>query len=1017
MTSGTKRGNSVRKTSKSSNTRRKTASSSRKAPSRKEEVDYSIRSEIVVIATIAFTIFLFLCNFGICGSFGNAISKVLFGLFGITAYIAPIVALSAVVIGIANFGSNAAVRKISSGLVLFVIIGMLSELIIGRPQKAEAYSLVSIYTAASTERNGGGVLAGSIAYLFFRYLSLVGTILIILVAGIVSLVIFTQHSFVGGIQRGSRRLIERTRQDAENYRDYAERRREKMQQRRERLEEEKRLAIEQKEDEKILRMEKKVSGVMIDTALEKDEEPAPAIEAIDNLPEESKKIFIPEEDISDDIHEITINREIETDVEPDGQRVMRTEPVIHGMHFDEPEDDPSQNVQEEISYIDWQKTRDKNVVEISSYNSDDFREKDNIYHLSDARQKMNEDDYSEDNLRGDNSEEYNSKEADYREDYHEDDVTEEETPVISNGTDTSLNRLLARVSEAEDSDEEILPDVPVHAENIGNGMNGDYVIHAQDHLSMSRDASTQIDSSSKGSSTISLGPGPHTTSPGMEKQIEEHKKTISKKYVFPPVSLLEKGVKNKNVDTERTLKETALKLQDIIKSFGVNVNVTDISQGPSVTRFELQPEAGVRVNKIVNLADDIKMNLAARDIRIEAPIPGKAAVGIEVPNKENQMVALRDLFESAEFNEFDSKLAFAVGKDIAGKTVVADIAKMPHLLIAGATGSGKSVCINTIIMSLIYKATPEEVQMIMIDPKIVELSIYNGIPHLMIPVVTDPKKAAAALNWAVAEMTNRYKKFAEAGVRDLKGYNRLAKEDPSSDKTVLPQIVVIVDELADLMMVSANEVEEAICRLTQLARAAGIHLIIATQRPSVDVITGLIKANMPSRIAFAVSSGVDSRTILDINGAEKLLGKGDMLFYPQGYTKPVRVQGAFVSDKEVQQVTDFLREQKIESSYAEEVESQIVNMQGSSQTSGGSIDSDSGRDEYFVQAGNIIIEKDRASIGFLQRVFKIGFNRAARIMDQLCEAGVVGDEEGTKARKVLMTKAQFDEYVNGQTAV
>ena len=406
------------------------------------------------------------------------------------------------------------------------------------------------------------------------------------------------------------------------------------------------------------------------------------------------------------------------------------------------------------------------------------------------------------------------------------------------------------------------------------------------------------------------------------------------------------------------------------------------------------------------------MNLAAKDIRIEAPIPGKAAVGIEVPNKENQAVAFRDLIESKEYKEFSSKLAFAVGKDIAGKTVVTDIAKMPHLLIAGATGSGKSVCINTIIMSLIYKAKPEEVQMIMIDPKIVELSVYNGIPHLMIPVVTDPKKAAAALNWAVAEMTNRYKKFADSGVRDLKGYNKIAEGCTDGSMSVMPQIVVIVDELADLMMVSANEVEDAICRLTQLARAAGIHLIIATQRPSVDVITGLIKANMPSRVAFAVSSGVDSRTILDINGAEKLLGKGDMLFYPQGYTKPARVQGAFVSDKEVQAVTDFLRNQGIETGYGEEIEMQISSIQSQGGSSNGSSgDPFSDRDEYFAAAGEIIIEKEKASIGMLQRVFKIGFNRAARIMDQLCEAGVVGDEEGTKPRKVLMTKEQFEEIL------
>jgi S-DNA-T family DNA segregation ATPase FtsK/SpoIIIE len=528
---------------------------------------------------------------------------------------------------------------------------------------------------------------------------------------------------------------------------------------------------------------------------------------------------------------------------------------------------------------------------------------------------------------------------------------------------------------------------------------------------MSKDANTSINGAT--ASVINM-PGPRTTSPGMEREIEKKKKAAPKKYVFPPLNLLEKGEKNKNPDTVRQLRETGAKLQETLKTFGVNVTVTDISQGPAVTRFELQPEAGVRVNKIVGLADDIKMNLAASDIRIEAPIPGKAAVGIEVPNKENSAVALRDLFESSEYQNFSSRLAFAVGKDIAGKVVVTDIAKMPHLLIAGATGSGKSVCITTIIMSLIYKADPKDVQLIMIDPKIVELSVYNGIPHLMIPVVTDPKKAAAALNWAVAEMTDRYKKFADNSVRDLKGYNKIAAESGDPDMKVLPQLVVIVDELADLMMVSANEVEDAICRLTQLARAAGIHLIIATQRPSVDVITGLIKANMPSRIAFAVSSGVDSRTILDITGAEKLLGKGDMLFYPQGYTKPARVQGAFVSDKEVQAVTDFLRNQNIESSYGEDIEQKIQSIQSGSGAGGASSGSDGsdGRDEYFVQAGNIIIEKEKASIGMLQRVFKIGFNRAARIMDQLCEAGVVGDEEGTKPRRVLMTKAEFEAYVN-----
>lgn len=484
-------------------------------------------------------------------------------------------------------------------------------------------------------------------------------------------------------------------------------------------------------------------------------------------------------------------------------------------------------------------------------------------------------------------------------------------------------------------------------------------------------------------------------------------------YHTPPFSLLTRGKKGGG-DSDTHLRETAGKLQDTLHSFGVNVTVTNVSCGPSVTRYELQPEQGVKVSKIVGLADDIKLNLAAADIRIEAPIPGKAAVGIEVPNKENSAVMLRDLLESTEFKNSASNVSFAVGLDIAGRCVVADIAKMPHLLIAGATGSGKSVCINTLIMSILYKASPDQVRLIMVDPKVVELSVYNGIPHLMIPVVTDPKKAAGALNWAVAEMTRRYQAFAEHQVRDMKGYNekvsQLESDENGNKPDTMPQIVIIVDELADLMMVAPGEVEESICRLAQLARAAGIHLVLATQRPSVNVITGLIKANMPSRIAFSVSSGVDSRTIIDMNGAEKLLGKGDMLFYPSGYQKPVRVQGAFVSDKEVQKVTDYLKDHNGDVAYSQEV---VEHMNSS--TTGGNMmsgsDSASERDAYFVDAGKLIIDKEKASIGMLQRMFKIGFNRAARIMDQLCEAGVVGPEEGTKPRKVLMSMEEFEHYI------
>ena len=503
--------------------------------------------------------------------------------------------------------------------------------------------------------------------------------------------------------------------------------------------------------------------------------------------------------------------------------------------------------------------------------------------------------------------------------------------------------------------------------------------------------------------------------PVREQSFPAAQEARSRTYTPPPISLLKQVKNTAGKDVDRKLQETAMHLQQILRDFGVSVTVTDVSRGPSVTRYEIQPDQGVKVSKIVGLADDIKLNLAVADIRIEAPIPGKAAVGIEVPNAENSIVSFRELISSQEFKSHKSNIAFAVGKDIAGKTMVTDIAKMPHLLIAGATGSGKSVCINTLIMSILYKADPEDVKLIMVDPKVVELSVYNGIPHLLIPVVTDPKKASGALNWAVAEMTKRYKLFADYNVRNLQGYNEkirgIEEIDDENKPQKMPQIVIVVDELADLMMVAPGEVEDAICRLAQLARAAGIHLIIATQRPSVNVITGLIKANMPSRIAFAVSSGVDSRTILDMNGAEKLLGKGDMLFYPYGYPKPVRVQGAFVSDEEVGAVVDFLKENHAETAYNSQVEEEINTLPSASGMDTSAQGDGPERDALFVEAGKFIIEKDKASIGMLQRWFKVGFNRAARIMDQLAEAGVVGEEAGTKPREILMTQEEFDHYV------
>lgn len=488
---------------------------------------------------------------------------------------------------------------------------------------------------------------------------------------------------------------------------------------------------------------------------------------------------------------------------------------------------------------------------------------------------------------------------------------------------------------------------------------------------------------------------------------------VTKPYEFPTLDLLVKPEKTPEGMSDEKLKEKARKLQGTLESFGVRAKVVNVSCGPAVTRFELQPEQGVKVSKITALSDDIKLNMAAEEIRIEAPIPGKAAVGIEVPNQTTTTVHLRDLVENSQFKKHSSNIAFAVGKDIGGQVVVTDIAKMPHLLIAGATGSGKSVCINTLIMSILYKAHPDDVKLIMVDPKVVELSCYNGIPHLLIPVVTEAKKASAALQWAVDEMNKRYNKFAELSVRDMKGYNQKIKAvEYANDERFqkMPQIVIIVDELADLMMVASKEVEDSICRLAQLARAAGIHLVIATQRPSVNVITGLIKANVPSRIAFAVSSAIDSRTILDGGGAEKLLGKGDMLFYPSGFPKPVRVQGAFVSDDEVNAVVEFIKNQDI-GQYNAEIDAQITESKFAKEEE--KTGNDSGNDDYFIEAGRFIIEKEKASIGMLQRVYKIGFNRAARIMDQLCAAGVVGPEEGTKPRKILMTMEEFEEYISG----
>lgn len=496
----------------------------------------------------------------------------------------------------------------------------------------------------------------------------------------------------------------------------------------------------------------------------------------------------------------------------------------------------------------------------------------------------------------------------------------------------------------------------------------------------------------------------NTGSEGDVSDLSFSEKSNLENYQLPSTELLEPNPNSNTTKDKKEILNNAKILEGTLQNFGVEAKVVQISKGPTITRYELQPKPGVKVSKIVNLSDDIALSLAAQQIRIEAPIPGKAAIGIEIPNDSSTLVTLREVIESDSFVNKESKLSFVLGKDISGQPIVDDLAKMPHMLIAGATGSGKSVCVNSLITSILYKASPDEVKFLLIDPKVVELSCYNGIPHLLLPVVTDPKKAASALNWVVQEMTNRYKIFAQNSVRDLDSYNEKFKD---SEEEKLPKLVVIIDELADLMMVSPDQVEDAICRLAQMARAAGIHLIVATQRPSVDVITGVIKANIPSRIAFSVSSGADSRTILDMGGAEKLLGKGDMLFYPVGASKPRRMQGSFVSDSEVNSVVEFIKNQVENVNYEEEIIEKISNNSSSSEEE---------VDELLSEAIELVVGAEQASISMLQRKFRIGYNRAARIIDEMEERGIVSESLGSKPRRVLISMEEFEEIKSNKTS-
>ena len=935
MATGNKKSTSGKRKAQTS---RKGSTGRKKKTAAQQQEDFT--REVILWIIVAVSILLFISNFGIGGTIGNAVSRFFFGVMGLIAYVFPVLLLVGTFFAVSNRGNRVATVKLVAMILFDLFLCMLIELL---TKGSAVDGAAAAYSYSFEHRTGGGFIGGLLAWIFCPNFGLAGSYVIDAIMLIISLVLITERSALRGMQKGGKKVYESARSGNERHKERVRIQREEREQRR--------------EEQALRRMDRKVEGVAIDTRV------LPRQNVIEH---------------SDEISELNA----EDYLEMPEVREEKIVPLTSDGGYPPAENlTPSAFSDEALAAVTPEASQN-----ISAWTPETETARGASWNTAPAEASW-------------------------------DVATEPEDPW---STTASQEQKDPWSSAAEPEDPWSTASAQEQKESWGSAAGPENAWEAaapKVQLKEPQEASAAVSpAETKAVSGIGENAGHTTSAPAASgESVSAEQMPPERPYVFPPADLLTKAA-NKAGDSRQHLQETAMKLQQTLKNFGVNVTITNISCGPAVTRYELQPEMGVKVSKIVNLADDIKLNLAAADIRIEAPIPGKAAIGIEVPNKENVMVSFRELVESEEFKKHPSKISFGVGKDIGGKVTVADIAKMPHLLIAGATGSGKSVCINTIIMSILYKPNPKEVKLIMIDPKVVELSVYNGIPHLMIPVVTDPKKAAGALHWAVDEMTDRYQKFANASVRDLKGYNAKIESlptiegDPKPEK--LPQIVIIVDELADLMMVSPGEVEESICRLAQLARACGIHLIIATQRPSVNVITGLIKANMPSRIAFAVTSGVDSRTILDMNGAEKLLGKGDMLFSPQGIPKPVRVQGAFVSDEEVSAVVGFIKEQNGQVTYSAEMEEKLSNMESANTTVAidSGADAGDGRDVYFADAARLLMEKEKGSIGMLQRYFKIGFNRAARIMDQLEEAGIVGPEEGTKPRRVLMSPEQFEQY-------
>ena len=973
---------------KSSGRRRKataTAPRSRKksgaAVQRKRETEAEqlvfLRGEVIPLFLALFAVLLLLSNFGLCGALGTVLRDVQLGLFGGLGLVFPLLLCGIVIYRALTEDKSRALGKTVALPLSYLLILALVHL----AQGEEGGNFAFLYAA----KRGGGAFGGLLSEALSGLLGPIGAGLILLVGLILCLSYITEKSFVSMMQRESGKVYARAKEDFDRRR---EARREERAQQREVLSAEIEEHLAQLEAER--GKSEEIEAYRYEDPVRDTESPESvresAWENVLSAFHATRREVLAEankEEAQEDLPREVIRTELSGDwaSRSYARRENADEELPPVLRFSEAE---AVEEEEPVEVPDPDQYADGDPALLAA-----LRRADEILKRDDTTATtLPHTEPPTESTQG-VAETYGEAEPERDEVFAYEEETAEDTALALAEAELREEKL-AKIEKSESAEWNAEEEAP-HSIEIAEA-------DARPALSFRREEAAPVRQQRS-------EPKPQATRPAAVKR--EH---VPKQYKTPPLDLLEKG-KEKRQEGDFEYRSTALKLEETLHNFGVDVKVTNFSCGPAVTRYELLPAQGVKVGRIVALADDIKLSLAAADIRIEAPIPGKSAVGIEVPNRENNTVYLRDLLESERFKKANGKLNFAVGKDIAGQTVVTDIAKMPHLLIAGATGSGKSVCINTLIMSILYRYRPEEVQLIMIDPKVVELSVYNGIPHLLIPVVTDPKKAAGALNWAVAEMTDRYRKFAETGVRDLRGYNERIRAAAASGSVApedlpkpLPQLVIIIDELADLMMVSKNEVEEAICRIAQLARAAGMHLVIATQRPSVNVITGLIKANIPSRIAFAVSSGIDSRTILDGVGAEKLLGKGDMLFFPQGIPKPVRVQGAFVSDQEVQKAVEYIRQEDLPLAYSEEVEDKILRSGESKEPQ----TVDSGRDPLFFQAGRFVIEKNKASIGNLQRMFKIGFNRAARIMDQLAAAGVVGEEQGTKPRELLMSIEEFE---------